>query len=156
MEVSIDIILLLVISFVLGVLVGIYIKKIGQENLINLDDSRKVELTKCCTDPKCYSKPPYLREDCIKNKEKAKEELDKEFKQMYTQEEYYKKLEELGITKKGELTNKKVDEAYYAKLNQKLVINPALDTKLDETIRKDDRDEVRGYDKIDLASYKPM
>ena len=82
MEVNIDIVLLLIISFILGVLVGNYIKKGTQENIVNLDDSRKVELTKCCTDPKCYSKPPYLRENCIKNKEDSKKQLESKFKQM--------------------------------------------------------------------------
>jgi hypothetical protein len=155
MEINLDIVLLLIISFIFGVLIGMYIKKTnGQENLINLDDSRKVELTKCCTDPKCYSKPPYLRENCIKNKNNAREQLESKFKQMYTQEEYYKKLEDLGITSKGELTNKKIDEAYYAKMNEKIVINTALDEKTEETIRKDDRDEVRGYDTNNLAAYK--
>ncbi len=153
MEINIDLdmFLLIIISFIIGILVGGYLKNTSRENLINLDDSRKVELTKCCTDPKCYSKPPYLRENCIKNKEEAKQQLDNKFKQMYTQEEYYKKLEDLGITSKGELTNNKIDEAYYAKMNQQVVINKAIDTKLDETIRKDDRDEVRGYDTTNLA-----
>ncbi len=155
-DINIDIIILLVISFIVGSLFGFYIKtqQNKTENLINLDDSRKVELTKCCDNPKCYSKPPYLRENCQKNKNLAREELEKEFKQMYTQEEYYKKLEELGITSKGELTNTKIDEAYFAKMNEKIIVNPALDEKTDETIRKDDRDEVRGYDTENLAPYK--
>ncbi len=153
MEISIDIVLLLLISFIFGVLVGSTINKKPAEHIVNLDDSRKVELSKCCTDPKCYSKPPHLRDNCTKNKEDAKVELDKEFKQMYTQEEYYKKLEDLGITKNGELTNKKIDDAYYAKMNQKIVINKALDEKVDSNIRKDDQDEVRGYDVSSLAPY---
>ncbi len=156
MEISIDIVLLLIISFIFGVYLGMELKKNKQENIVNLDDSRKVELTKCCSDPKCYSKPPYLRENCQKNKNNAKEQLESEFKQMYTQEEYYKKLEDLGITNKGELTNKKIDDAYYAKMNEKVIINPALDSKLDEKIRQDDRDEVRGYDVNSLAPYNKI
>ncbi len=154
---SIDIVLLIIISCILGILVGMYLKRHQSpkqgEHLINLDDSRKIELTQCCTDSKCYNKPPYLRQDCQKNKDNAKKQLESEFKQMYTQEEYYKKLEELGITNKGELTNKKIDDAYYAKMNEKIIINPALDNKTDETIRQDDRDEVRGYDIYNLAPY---
>ena len=151
MEINIDIVLLLIIAFVFGVIIALTFKKCGAEHIVNLDDSRKVELSKCCTDPKCYSKPPHLRDNCLKNKKDAKKMLDKEFQQMYTQEEYYKKLEELGITKDGKLTNKQIDEAYVAKMNEKVVVNTKLDDKTDETIRKDDRDEVRGYDISNLA-----
>jgi hypothetical protein len=153
MEINIDIVLLLIIAFIFGVLVAINIKNKSSEHIVNLDDSRKIELSKCCTDPKCYDKPPYLRNNCSQNKTEAKEELDKEFKQMYTQEEYYKKLEDLGITKDNILTNKNIDEAYVAKMNQRIVVNTALDEKTDATIRKDDRDEVRGYDVLDLAPF---
>jgi hypothetical protein len=146
----IDIILLVTISFILGVLVTLYVKKTS-ENIVNLDDSRKIELSKCCTDPKCYSKPPHLRNNCLINKKDAKEELDKEFKQIYSQEEYYKKLDELGIAKN--LNNKDIDEKYVAKMNEQIVINPALDKETDTKIRQDDRDEVRGYDVSILASY---
>lgn len=150
MEISIDIVLLLIISFVFGVIVTMYFKK-NQENIVNLDDSRKIELSKCCTEPKCYNKPPHLRDNCLTNKQEAKEELDKEFKQMYTQEEYYKKLDDLGVDKNFQ--NKVIDENYIAKMNLKLVVNPALDSKTEETIRKDDRDEVRGYDISIIAPY---
>ncbi len=151
MEINIDIVLLLIIAFIFGVLVTMTFKNCKAEHIVNLDDSRKVELSKCCTDPKCYSKPPHLRDNCVKNKEEAKKMLDKEFQQIYTQEEYYKKLEELGIIKDGKLTNKQIDEAYVAKMNEKVVINTKLDETTDETIRKDDRDEVRGYDISNLA-----
>jgi uncharacterized membrane protein YraQ (UPF0718 family) len=154
MEISIDIVLLLIIAFIIGVLVAMQLKKYSSEHIVNLDDSRKVELSKCCTEPKCYNKPPHLRESCPQNKEEAKKELDKEFQQMYTQEEYYKKLDELGITKEGQLTNKNIDEAYVAKMNEKVVVNPKLDEKTDTIIRKDDRDEVRGYDLLLLAPWK--
>jgi hypothetical protein len=150
-EIDIDIIILLLVIFIIGVMVGLTFKK--QENIVNLDDSRKVELSKCCTDPKCYSKPPHLRTNCNENKENAKKELDKEFQQMYTQEEYYKKLEDLEILKKGQLNNVQIDAKYAAKMNERIVINPALDKNIDKTIRKDDRDEVRGYDIKVLAPY---
>ena len=155
MEISLDIVIFLIIIFIIGILVGIYYKKIfpAQENIVNLDDSRKVELSKCCTEPKCYSKPPHLRDNCQQNKEEAKVELDKEFKQMYTQEEYYKKLEDLEILKKGQLNNVQIEAKYADKMNEKVVINTALDETTDVNIRKDDRDEVRGYDVLDLAPY---
>ena len=153
MEINIDIVLLLIIAFIFGILLAINIKGKSSEHIVNLDDSRKIELSKCCTEPKCYDKPPYLRNNCPQNKTVAKEELDKEFKQMYTQEEYYKKLEDLGITKDNLLTNKNIDEAYVAKMNERIVVNTALDEKTDATIRKDDRDEVRGYDVLDLAPF---
>ena len=158
MEIDIDIVLLLIIAFVFGVLIAMNFKSCRAENIVNLDDSRKVELSKCCTDPKCYSKPPHLRDNCVTNKEEAKKMLNKEFQQMYTQEEYYKKLDELGITKDGQLTNKKIDEAYVAKMNEKVIVNSKLDKTTDTTIRKDDRDEVRGYDLVNsdfvLAPWK--
>jgi hypothetical protein len=148
---SIDIIILLIIALIIGILAGMHLQKNKMEHIVNLDDSRKIELSKCCTDPKCYSKPPHLRDNCIVNKENAKNELDKEFQQMYTQEEYYKKLNDLDIIK--DLNNKQIDDKYYAKMNERLVINPALDEETKKTIRKDDRDEVRGYDVLNLASY---
>jgi len=152
---DIDIVILFLIVFVIGILFGANLKKNSttSEHIVNLDDSRKVELSKCCTDSKCYSKPPHLRDNCDANKADAKQELDKEFKQMYTQEEYYKKLEDLGITQKGQLANIDIDKAYIAKMNEQIVINPAMDTSLDATIRNDDRDEVRGYDVDSLAPY---
>jgi hypothetical protein len=150
-NINIDIVLLLIIFFIIGALVGMYFKQNKAEHIVNLDDSRKIELSKCCTDAKCYSKPPHLRDNCIVNKENAKKELDKEFQQMYTQEEYYTKLNELNII--NDLNNKQIDEKYLAKMNEQLVINPALDKTTDENIRKDDRDEVRGYDMLDLAPY---
>jgi hypothetical protein len=151
-NINIDLIILLIISFIAGYLLALNIKK-PAEHIVNLDDSRKVELSKCCTDSKCYYKPPHLRDNCNKNKENAKVELEQEFKQMYTQEEYYKKLEDLGITKKGELNNQQIDAEYIAKMNLRVVLNPALDEKTDIKIRKDDRDEVRGYDMKVLAPY---
>ncbi len=151
-EIDIDIVILFLIIFIVGILIGLNLKK-KQENIVNLDDSRKVELSKCCTDPKCYSKPPHLRTNCAENKAAAKEELDKEFKQMYTQEEYYKKLEDMNIIKNGQLNNVQIDAAYAAKMNEQIVINPALDKDTDKNIRKDDRDEVRGYDLKELAPY---
>jgi hypothetical protein len=150
-EIDIDIIILFLVIFIIGIMVGLTFKK--QENIVNLDDSRKVELSKCCTDPKCYSKPPHLRTNCNKNKEDAKKELDKEFKQMYTQEEYYKKLEDLQILKKGQLNNVQINAAYADKMNERIVINPALSANTDKDIRQDDSDEVRGYDLKVLAPY---
>ena len=152
---DIDIVILFLIVFIIGVLFGANLKKSNNsEHIVNLDDSRKVELSKCCTDAKCYSKPPHLRNNCEDNKVKAKEELDTKFKQMYTQEEYYKKLEDLDIIKNGQLNNKDTTDAYLAKMNEQIVINTALDETTDKTIRKDDRDEVRGYDVSILAPYK--
>jgi hypothetical protein len=150
-NINIDIILLLVISFIIGALLGMYINKNLAEHIVNLDDSRKIELSKCCTNSKCYNKPPHLRDNCVVNKENAKKELDKEFQQMYTQEEYYKKLDDLNII--NDLNNRKIEEKYVAKMNERIVINSALDETTSENIRKDDSDEVRGYDVLDLAPY---
>lgn len=153
---DIDIVILFIIVFIIGILFGANLRKSSEntsEHIVNLDDSRKVELSKCCTDPKCYSKPPHLRDNCQANKDAARVELEKSFEPAYTQEQYYKKLEETGITSKGKLNNVDIDKAYVAKMNERIVINPAIDDKLDVNIRKDDRDEVRGYDVGVLAPY---
>jgi hypothetical protein len=155
MDINVDVVILMIISLIFGVFIGLNIKtnKKNQENIINLDDSRKVELSKCCTDSKCYSKPPHLRDNCETNKKEATNELEQNFKQMYSQEEYYKKLDELKITK--DMSEKQLDENYVAKMNQRIVVNKALeDKKLDTLIRTDQRDEVSGYDVSNYAPYK--
>jgi hypothetical protein len=153
-------IILMVIAFILGFLVSRIIvtttdttdttetKKI-KETLVNLDDSRKIELSKCCADDKCYSKPPYLRTDCIKNKEEAFKKLENMFTEMYTQEEYYKKLEENNLIK--DKSNFERDVDYMKKFNAKISIGGGAN-KLDDMtftkMRMDGRDEVKGYDKL--------
>jgi hypothetical protein len=155
MDINVDIVILMIISLIFGVFIGLNIKtnKNNQENIVNLDDSRKIELSKCCTDSKCYSKPPHLRDNCNNNKREANEQLDQNFKQMYSQEEYYKKLDELKITK--DMSEKQLDEAYIAKMNERIVVNKALeDKKIDVLIRSDQRDEVSGYDVSNYAPFK--
>ena len=153
MEISlINLIIIVIISFVIGFFTSYFINK-PAEHLINLDDSRKVELSKCCTNDKCYNKPPYLRDNCQTNKENSTKSLDTQFKQMYTQEEYYKLLNELNILK--DKTNPIRDTEYMAKLNSLLTTKENLDDKTFKTIITDDRDEVRGFNDTTYASYKP-
>jgi hypothetical protein len=148
---EIDIIILIIISFILGFLVAHYMIK-KTENLINLDDSRKIELSKCCTNPTCYQKPPYLRENCNKNKEESMQMLDKQFDLQYTQEEYYKKLQETGVL--SQINNVDREAKYVNEMNEELIVNKALNEKTFNKIIKDDRDEVRPYDVNDFAPYK--
>ncbi len=139
-------IILMVISFILGFMVSRIMSK-NMEPLVNLDDSRKIELSKCCTDDKCYSKPPHLRTDCVKNKEEAFKKLESMFDQMYTQDEYYKKLEEKDLIKNKSNFQRDVD--YMNKFNAKIAVMTGSDKLADALftkIRMDDRGEVKGYD----------
>ncbi len=149
---EIDIVILMIISFMLGFIIAHQMINKFKENLINLDDSRKVELSKCCTNPPCYGKPPYLRVNCDKNKDDAQKSLDNQFDLQYTQEEYYKKLEDEKIL--SDVTNVAREEEYVRTMNQELIVNKALDKNTYNKIIKDDRDEVRPYDVNDFAKYK--
>ncbi len=145
---DIDIIILVVIAFILGFISSkFYYKNKIKEHLVNLDDSRKVALTKCCDDEKCYSKPPYLRADCIKNKTESLKKLETQFEQMYTQDEYYDKVNnKLGFITNS--TNFERDINLLNKLNEKLNVNNRLDQATFDNIINDTRDEVPGSDTI--------
>ena len=131
------------------------------ENLINTDDSRKKELTKPCEDPKCYSKPPFIRENYEANKEEAKKELDKMFDQAYTQEEYYKKLNDLNFIKTQDMPNVEREQEFINKLNERITLDKAVGDTLFDKIVTDKQDEVcgyniRGFDTKDYAPFIPM
>jgi hypothetical protein len=149
----ISLVIICIIAFTCGYFIRQAFPTLFNEHLINLDDSRKIELSKCCTDDKCYNKPPHLRDNCQLNKDKAVKDLDSQFKQMYTQEEYYKLLDELNILK--EKSNNTKDIEYTKKMNEKLSPVQNVDEKTFNLIIKDDRDEVRGSDQTNYASYKP-
>jgi hypothetical protein len=121
-----------------------YFKKTN-ETLINTDNSRMKELSKCCTDEKCYSKPPMLRENCEENKVEAKKELDKQFDQFLTQEEYFKRLNELNVIKTQDLPNIIKDQEFVNKMNERISIDKAVGTSLYNKIIADKQDEVCGY-----------
>ena len=140
-----SIIILLVIAFILGYILGSKLPKM-KEHLINLDDSRKVDLSQCCKNPPCYSKPPHLRENCEENKKKAFEQLDSRFQEMYTQKEYYNKLKEMDIL--NSKTNYQNDIDFTAKINEKLKVE--LNNVDFEKVIKDSRDEIPGYDRNQL------
>ena len=152
----IDIILLLILAYIVGLITG---KKCfgnetfenkKQESFINLDDSRKIELTKCCKD--CYFKPEFLRTECEENKKKAFEELSKQFQEMYTQEQYYKLLNDLNILK--DVVNYKTSLEYNIKREEQINTNDKMTNELMQKIIKDDRDEVKGYDVLTYAAFK--
>ena len=144
-----SIFILLVIAFILGYVLGAKLPEM-KEHLVNLDDSRKKDLTQCCKNPPCYYQPPYLRENCEENKKKAFDSLESQFKESYTQKEYYDKLKEMDILKSK--TNYQNDINFNDKLNEKLQV------KLNETdfnkVIKDDRDEIDGYERRIFAQYK--
>ncbi len=151
---DLDLLILLVVTFILGFISSkmYYNKNDNKEHLVNLDESRKVELSKCCDNDKCYSKPPYLRENCIEHKKEALKELESQFAQMYTQDQYYEKIDKLGIIKNK--TNFERDKDLLEKLNEKLNINNRLDQLTYDKIRNDTRDEVRGSDEGNYTPYK--
>ena len=128
------------------------------ENLINTDDSRKNELTKCCTEPKCYSKPPFMREKCDENKVEAKKELDTMFDPAYTQDEYYKKLNEINFIKTQDMPNVVKEQEFINKLNERITLDKAVGETLFNKIVTDKQDEVCGYNikGFDTNEYAPF
>jgi hypothetical protein len=150
---DLEIVLLLVISFILGFISSRHYYN-NIEPIVNLDDSRKVELSKCCADDKCYSKPPHLRKDCLKNKEAALKKIEQQFTEMYTQDEYYKQIDKLGII--ANKTNFERDKELLSKLNEQLNLNNRLDQATFDNIRNDSRDEVRGGTVNNYTSYKSL
>jgi hypothetical protein len=160
---SIDMIIAFLIILVVSILFFYgYNKASGKmthvENLINTDDSRKKELTKCCTDKKCYSKPPFMRENCEANKIEAKKELDTMFDQAYTQEEYYKKLNELNFIKTQDMPNVEKEQQFVNKLNERITLDKAVGDTLFNKIVTDKQDEVCGYNirGFDMKDYAPF
>ena len=151
---DLDLIMLLVVTFIIGFISSkmYYQRSNNNEHLVNLDDSRKEVLTKCCDNDKCYSKPPYLREDCIENKQKSLKHLESQFQEMYSQEEYYEKIRKYGIIKNE--TNFERDKELLNKLNEKLNVNNRLDQLTYNNIINDTRDEVKGSDKGNYSPYK--
>jgi len=136
-------------------------KMTNVENLINTDDSRKIELTKPCSEPKCYSKPPFIRENYEANKVEAKKELDKMFDPIYTQEEYYKKLNELNFIKTQDMPNVQKEQEFVNKLNERITLDKAVGDSLFDKIVTDKQDEVcgyniRGFDTKDYAPFIPI
>jgi hypothetical protein len=164
---SIDMIIAVIIILVVAILIHYGLNQVNGstmtnvENLINTDDSRMKELTKCCTEPKCYSKPPFMRENCEANKVEAKKELDTMFDQAYTQEEYYKKLNELNFIKTQDMPNVQKEQEFVNKLNERITLDKAVGNSLFDKIVTDKQDEVcgyniRGFDTKDYAPFIPI
>ena len=128
------------------------------EHIINTDDSRKIELKKCCKGERCYSKPPFLQNydntkdippnSCESNKETASAILDKSYEQMFSNDHYNMLLKDLKI--RPDVDNTKVERA---RKEISLEIR-----KLDDISKKigldaynsmilDDTDNIIGYDK---------
>ncbi len=169
-NINIDIVIAVIIMIVIFILIYYGFKNVNGntsapmtniEKLINTDDSRKKELTKCCTDSKCYSKPPYMRENCEANKVDAKKQLDTMFDQAYTQEEYYKKLNELNFIKTQDMPNVQKEQEFINKLNERITLDKAVGETLFDKIVTDKQDEVcgyniRGFDTKDYAPFIPI
>lgn len=162
---SIDIIIAIVILAVIAIIIYYGFNKSSNgmtnvENLINTDNTRKKNLTKCCTEPKCYSKPPFMRENCDEHKQEAQLQLDTMFEPAYTQEEYYKKLNELNIIKTQDMPNVEKNQKYIDKLNERITLDTAVGNILFDKIVADKQDEVcgyniKGYSTSDFAPFIP-
>jgi hypothetical protein len=148
---NVDIFILMIISFILGFMVCKQLN-LKIDHLVNLDDTRKIELSKCCTNKECYNKPPHLRDNCEENKAAAFAELEKRFKEMYTQEEYYNKLKELNLIK--DTSNFDRDVKYMNEFNEKILLG--MDKATFDNVRLDDRDEVIGNLHGVYAGYNQM
>lgn len=172
---SIDMIIIVIIILIIAILIHYGFKNANGtmtntktnndtakvEHLINTDDRRKKELIKPCTEPRCYSKPLFLRENGEANKQEAEKELEKMFEQTYTQEEYYKKLNELNFIKTQDMPNVLKEQEFVNKLNERITLDKAVGETLFDKIVSDKQDEVcgyniRGYDMKDYAPFIPV
>lgn len=162
---GIDMFIAVAIILIVAILIYQGFEKVNEmanvEKLINTDNSRKKELTKCCTDTKCYSKPEFMRQDCQANKEDAKKTLDTMFEQTYTQDEYFQKLNEMNIIKDKDLPTIQKEQEFVNKLNERITLDKAIGESLFDKIVTDKQDQVcgyniRGFDTKDYAPFIPI
>ena len=128
------------------------------EHIINTDDSRRIELQKCCTDDKCYSKPPFLQNydstkdippnSCAANKEVASTILDKSYEQMFSKDHYNMILKDLKI--RPDIDNTTVNRAG-KEINLEIRKLEDISTKIGidayNNMILDNTDSIAGYDK---------
>jgi hypothetical protein len=126
-----------------------------KEHIVNLDDSRKIELKKCCPPGNiCYSKPNFITENCSENIIQSRATLEKSYEQAFTNEEYNKILKEKDI--RHDIPNAVIDRAIKQEKvqdreNINLVKVIGINT-YNEMIR-DNTDMVNGYDKDVVYGY---
>ena len=150
----------IIFIIILLVIIILYIKnstwiQSKMEHIINTDDSRKLELQKCCSGEKCYSKPPFLQNytdspnKCNLNKNKMAAILDKSYEQMFTQDKYNTILTDLKI-------RPNIDNTTIERSNKEINL---LQRKIDDISTKigipaynnmilDNTDNVNGFDNI--------
>jgi hypothetical protein len=140
------IIFLFIIIFLL--LYCILITNRRKEHIVNLDDSRKINLTKCCPPGNiCYSKPNFLTEKCLENIKNSKETLDKSYEQAFTDDEYNKILKEKNI--RHDIPNGVIDRAEkQEKVQDRENINlvKVIGVNTYNEMIKDNTDMINGYD----------
>ena len=146
MKENICIIFLFIIIFLL--LYCILLTNKRKEHIVNLDDSRKINLTKCCPPGSiCYSKPDFLTENCLKNIKDSKETLDKSYEQAFTDDEYNKILKDKNI--RHDIPNGVIDRAIkQEKIQDRENINlvKVIGINTYNEMIKDNTDMVNGYD----------
>jgi hypothetical protein len=146
MKENISIIFLFIIIFLL--LYCILLTNKQKEHIVNLDDSRKIELTKCCPPGNiCYSKPGFLSKNCLENIKDSKETLDKSYEQAFTNAEYNKILKDKDI--RHDIPNAVIDRAIkQEKVQDRENINlvKVIGVNTYNEMIKDNTDMVNGYD----------
>lgn len=85
---------MIILILISVILVYIIYNLINKESFLNLRDSHKKTIKKCCED--CLDKPKHLRsKDCPEISNNARKNLMKHYKQMYSNEEYNEIKEKL-------------------------------------------------------------
>lgn len=147
---DINIIILIIISFISGIIVGTNLYKLYKtsETLINTDDTPKKYLSTCCENNKCYDKPPHLqKEECEANKEDAFKELDTQFTPIYTKEEYEKKIATINNESNS------VKETDYNNKTSEIIVNNVDNNTYNKIIN--DNNMINGIsNNIEYAPYK--
>ena len=153
MKENICIIFLFIIIFLL--LYCILLTNRQKEHIVNLDDSRKIELRKCCPPGAiCYSKPDFLTENCLENIKNSQDTLNKSYEQAFTNDEYNKIIKEKNI--RQDIPNAVIDRAIkQEKIQDRENINLVNVIGVDtyNQMIKDNTNMVNGYDTNELYAY---
>jgi len=149
MDEKISIIFLFIIIVLLIYCITLVNKK---EHIVNLDDSRKIELSKCCPPGAiCYSKPGFLTENCSENRINSQKTLDKTYEQAFTNDEYNKILKDKNI--RHDIPNAVIDRAIkQEKVQDRENINlvKVIGVNTYNEMIKDNTDMVNGFDPSEL------
>lgn len=144
---------IIMVIIVIMIIIIIIIKK--KEHIVNLNESHKTDLKKCCQAGKCISEPSFLKEDCKEIKINSLKILKKEYDQMFSKEMYNKLLNKLNIRRTNysiegaSNTSEKIDRIEKEKELQKrqqITLNN-MDVKTYNMILNDSIDTISGYSK---------